>query len=856
MRAFNGLLVSLAVFLANPAAACELPAHPSAAAIPKKGTPGMMLVEEGKNFYYLVEEGTTAQMKIVWDPAMHNRPSGLNTEEYDGIVKEKISADTEVDNINGAGFFEVSAMSEFFKVKGNRGDLKEAFERESGADLDQDYVSDLSLGPTSALETFAKGDQKQEFSVAGGTATGYTDSPDCDPKTPDPLLGAADADNVLPNRKWLAAKETITLEGGATLEKRFFTLPSGDKVEIHDCGIYMKDLTLAVTEIEPEKYKAFIYGSNKATTVLTDGITYDPDTTGAVGPEFSMTFTTPTIGADKDDSLLKVKVESPPAGYDFSNIFWVWQEDLYKYTEKTVSEPKKKADGTPELDAAGNPVMEDVTKAFYEPPAAPKKCSTGLKMVVYKPAASQGFSAFRVYDTEGPVSSEFNVGTPVFSASGSTSVDFSMKVADSNPFADVLLSEKVTGKDGTEVDLTQSLAKLGLEVFYSYPTYKYKAAAANSFEELAGKGLADLADAAGNTPTFKTYTHETQWFWKKADVAVNSITRLAEISQTTAKCGDRVVGASYEIKGTFTIKNPKPWHEYSDAMKFSLFAMCKDSRGNPCPLYNDVVDCVNANLDKPLDSAKIVEKPEWAFNPANKNTLAANDQPVHSDALAAGAGLSADNWQKIRFIAGSDNVAPEIEVFVFDTRTNRYHVFGTDKDVAGGLNKLANHYLTDYASLASPPYLTREAEITASYKFTDFTNLSGLFDKYLQGPDAVSLVKTPGLNGFVCQKNSRLIFYARAFDNQGYMASDAGISTFNVTLADKHESKSESAMLNPLDHVFRYENVDADGAVSPYTLTVTAADKQGNNRQLDLNIAVLGRTLEIRTLEERRNRID
>lgn len=54
-----------------------------------------------------------------------------------------------------------------------------------------------------------------------------------------------------------------------------------------------------------------------------------------------------------------------------------------------------------------------------------------------------------------------------------------------------------------------------------------------------------------------------------------------------------------------------------------------------------------------------------------------------------------------------------------------------------------------------------------------------------------------------------------------------------------------------------YENVNPAGAIAtPYILTVNAADKNGQTRQFTLNIGVLSRVLEIRTLEERRDRVD
>lgn len=848
MRLVTGLFVILAGFAALPSSACHLPAHPSAAAVPRKGTPGMILVEDGSSFYYLVPEGTNAGMKVVWDPAMHNRPGGLNADEYKGIVKEGIPGDTEVDVINGAGFFQLSAMSNFFAVKGNRGDLKEAFERESGADLDHDFVSDMSMGPSTSLGQFAKADQQQEFSIIGGEAPGYNGDPLCEPK-PVADEQASSADEALPNRNWLSDTETITFEDGSTLSSRFFTLATGEKVVIHDCGIYMKDLEVRISQLEPEKYKAYIYGSNRATELHTAGIGDTPETSTACGPEFMINFTTPTINGNIDDSLIKIKVQSPPAGFELVNMFWVWHEDSYKFTEKVVEEQAVDAAGNPRTNADGTPMMIEVTKAFYELIEKDKKCSTGLQLIVYKPSDSQGFSAYRVYDTKGPIASNLVIGTPAFSETGATTVPFTMDIVDSNPYTHLNFSETAGGKD-----LSQDKNKLGLEMFYTYPTYKYTAAAAGSFAALNGNGLADLATAAGTSPEFKTYKHETQWFWKKAEVTVNSITLVKEIQS-----GGKIIGAVARINGQMVVKNPKPWHEYSDEpLKFAVFAMAKDSSGHPCELYSDVVSFVDTNKNVPQENANLETAPEWAFDPSSAaaNPIPTNDEPVNSIELQDNADWDTDKWQKMQFMTASDNIGPEIQVVVFDTRTNRYHMFGTKKDVAAGLNGLGNHYLTDYEALANPPYLGKNDSIGTAHRFNVFADLQAQFDKYLQGPNAVSTVADDTSVGFVCQKNTRLIFYARAFDNNGYMDADAGLSAFNATLADKFENKSEATMLTAIDHVFRYENVDAGGGVSPYTFTVTATDKKGNNREFSLNIAVLGRTIEIRTLEERRDRVD
>ena len=76
--------------------ACELPAHPNAAAMPVSITPKggseipiknagsiVKLVSDSKtgNFYYLIPEGSKVKMKIVWDPMCHN--SGATGKDWD-----------------------------------------------------------------------------------------------------------------------------------------------------------------------------------------------------------------------------------------------------------------------------------------------------------------------------------------------------------------------------------------------------------------------------------------------------------------------------------------------------------------------------------------------------------------------------------------------------------------------------------------------------------------------------------------------------------------------------------------------------------------------------------------------------
>ena len=64
------------------------------------------------------------------------------------------------------------------------------------------------------------------------------------------------------------------------------------------------------------------------------------------------------------------------------------------------------------------------------------------------------------------------------------------------------------------------------------------------------------------------------------------------------------------------------------------------------------------------------------------------------------------------------------------------------------------------------------------------------------------------------------------------------------------------------ENVFRQENYDKNGnlkaGMQPYKVLVTAKDNANpvNERNFELDIAVLGRTLDIRTLEEKRERVE
>jgi hypothetical protein len=91
------------------------------------------------------------------------------------------------------------------------------------------------------------------------------------------------------------------------------------------------------------------------------------------------------------------------------------------------------------------------------------------------------------------------------------------------------------------------------------------------------------------------------------------------------------------------------------------------------------------------------------------------------------------------------------------------------------------------------------------------------------------------------------------------MAKNFGISSLNWSIQDKEAAYNDSGSISPTDmmsaieHVFRFENATSG---PEYNLTVTAKDYSDNERTFKLEIVVMGRTLDIRTLEERRNRFN
>ncbi|MEW6709616.1 MAG: hypothetical protein AB1403_07290 [Candidatus Riflebacteria bacterium] len=838
--------------------ACSLPAEPCAAIVPiNSGGAGMEMITEGNTFFYLVPQGTTASFRTVWDPAAHNTGGGLQKDKYDWCTKAGIAFEPGADKPNGYGYFPASAMADFFEIQG-KGNVVEAFTRTTGVSTEDAFIAG-DLGPYLTLSTFAKPGQESEVSTIGGTATEYPD------EGLFPLAGLSNEpvepaiDSVFPNHLKSNSTVPITFEGSTI---NVYKVSDDKAIQIMNEGLLIEDIQIDLTDIEVSDYKAFVRSGNEACNVEVESAPQLPLSAtgedGAPGPDYSITFNIPTFNGDKEASKVKFKVWAPGAGFEITHIYWAWEEKVFnKDSETRVTTPAV-------YDASGTLVTPEVktTKEVWKQEAGIKKCSEQLKLKVIKPAAEAGSTDFIVYDTKGPIAAKFttNPTEQSFAETGQTTMPFVLEVLDTNPY----FKEAFNTTIGS-FNFNQSVDNLKLNIYYTYPCYQFSSEGGLSMDALktGGYGLADLENLSNKTASFKSYKYEPKWVWKRANVTGLSI------SASTKKPGStgRHAGSLNTIYGTVAIQQPRPWHQCNDSTsadgksspepKFKLFAISNDSQGLPCMQYASVFgigESLVSDTAKP-DAGSDSE----AFSPSDGSVI-----PVGEllDKIPS-PGIPTSSWSNLAFMKAKDEIAPEIQVVVFDTRTNKYHMFGTKENVDATFSNFGSNGFDDDYSSGVLPYLGKKDAIDGEHKFTEISDLNGLFDTYLSGANAISTVADDTNVGYVCQKNNRLVFYIRAFDNINTCDASKkfGVSSIDYTIQDKDgtvsDSISTSDMMKAIEHVFRFENIDAGGAVSPeYSLTVNASDFNGNSREFKLAIAVMGRKLDIRTLEERRKRID
>lgn len=849
--------------------ACSLPAEPCAAIVPiNSATSNMQMVNDGNNkFFYLVPQGSRSAFKVVWDTAAHNTGNNLQTDKYEWCTKAGIANEAGTDSPGGLGYFPIQAMADFFSVSGNRGSVQEAFEREMGISTGNGFLPSLT-GAFDLLNGFVKPGNDGRITTLGGQSGEYPSPGLADIVAMDdtPLSGALDAN--FPSVNWNVSTVPTTTDRpippGGTVD--IYRVSSSRGVKIWAEGLLMENVEMEVTQIDPTDYKAFIRTGNEADKIDVDSnpqIIWSADgSDGTPGPDFTIDFTTPSFNGDKDQSKIRLKVWSPGAGFEISNVYWAWKEAVYvQKSRRVITQAEVR-------DASGTVIVPERSemREYWEREGTDSLCSEEIQIKLIKPADEAGSTDFIVYDDKSPIASEFTITSSDlnFQPTGPSSFDFSLRVLDTNPYFDKLFSETFS-TDAGDVDLIQSIDNLDLQVYYTYPHYDYQAAGNLTIEDLRnnGYGIADLADLSGQ-PSFKSFKHESKWAWKKAEVSDLAIGDPQMLNDSDS--GKRA-GSVCTITGKINVKQPRPWHECNEGSgqsepkpDFKVFAISADTAGMKLDDHDSIKDGVGDSLLR--DTAN----PDAGADPIACHPVSeAQIQPGDTQGQVSGGGIDDSRWSNVAFLKAKDEIGPEIQVVVFDTRTNRYHMFGTKQNVAAGFSEFGGAGLSEDYSTGDVPYLGKEDDITNAHQFSDLSDINGLFDRYLVGPDAVSTIAEDSQVGFVCQQNNRLVFYIRAVDNiNSYLdAKNYGILDLSCKLVEKNgnvviaDPPSPANMLKPIEHVFRFENVDAGGNISPeYYLEVEARDHSNNSRKFKLNIAVLGRKLDIRTLEERRKRVE
>ncbi|HEY9070085.1 MAG TPA: hypothetical protein VIV61_07490 [Candidatus Ozemobacteraceae bacterium] len=894
--------VLLSMLVACGAAiACELPAEPAAAVVPDindQNFSKVKIVEENGGFYFLVPENTQLKMRIVWDPYDHN--GGKLDEKYDYVAradKGNIPPDPNAPVINGKAYFPLSAMTKFFDVSGNRKSVTEAFSRSNGNIAENTFIEDKThMGPALLLtNAFVKPGQdgavtilETEHAAAYGSSSALVN---LEAKTYEEL---SELDKVLPNDSADFA-DKIKPQPTEVPDP-----PTGYLTQVKylfgKAGIQMDNLDVKLTQIENKDYKAYIVAgepnvwSDGTLPVVPDG---DPDDKGVGNDsgEVTATFHTPNVGATVPT---KVKVKAPAAGFEVTNLYWCWEEEI------TV---------TVASDTNGDGTMD----AYIMAPGDPKcgvtvaKCSAGLKVVIKKPSNSSGFSAFRVYNTRSPIASKLEVlSNPVFTCgAASMSVPFRLTTWGTDPFADKEINPPLTAKDGSEIKHDIEAMKSSIKLYMSYPVYSFAKSPDITVDDLANMqkvnlGLLEFVDA--KLPKWNgTYYHQN-WTWIPAS---STTITSAVLNKLEADGATTFGGGSWVIEGTALFDVPAPQHFDNEGDSVStpyaahganypatgtpdvekllkFFAITRDSAGHKSASYDAIDALASATTAmQTFDSAgKALDKVVLPDTEAEVGTLYDHQPPlktrIPNDIPSTSAGtLSTYTWQLYQYLKCDDqDTPPEIQVIVFDTRNNRYHIFGSK---AGGDAKIAGSAPSFAAYQTASPSVYSEDDIKAitdSLKFTQYEPT--LFDRFIDkdGIGGASTLSEPALagKGFVCQENTRLLFYIRAWDNINTFseADTFGVSQISYEVKDWFATSSDrppssgyitydpdELMSKPIVWLFRAPNVNSAGAEETdkeCSITVKAKDKAGAEQVLTLKVFVHSNDLTIRSLEEKRRR--
>ncbi|MFZ2959481.1 MAG: hypothetical protein WA705_21545 [Candidatus Ozemobacteraceae bacterium] len=898
-------LLVIVVFLtlwAVPARACDLPAEPCANVFPTGLDSSMCMPDSNGNNFWMVPENTAIEMSILWDPYDHNGAKDDN--KYKGVTDLlktplAVNPDPKWDN---KGFFPLSAMKDFFQVTGNRNSVSEAFGRSMGLTTapDNTFIP-AGISPTSFLMNpagFLKGGGGVEI-VSKDSASGFIDpSHFCNSNSANNIVGkkyllpaeGADLNNDLPH-PGQCEEEPVNASGtpAAPATKKIYEYVDGST------GMYIAVIAIGLTNVENSDYKAYVdIDSAKVPIICPSGTLPHlaaPGNNTGLGNDagkFNVKFSVPTTGSP--EKMVKLRVYCPPAGFTISNTFWAWQEKVTTQKE--------------EYNASGTFLGWKIVGV-----PAVKHCSVGWVLTAQKPGAVSGYTAFMVYDSRPPISSKLELSAPAtpgvlktyVTGEAMTDFDFTLTMVDTNPYGNTNFTGAKAGGTYTQ----NAVANIKPDLYFSYPVYEFATETGivpNDFTSamVATKlnvGLLDFSSTTGPAQFTGQY-YKVRWVWKKATVTNPTITFNKET------VGGLDVGGTYIISGKATVPGlPAPWHvanaganmseDYnqhsSDYKKlgFKAFVVCRDSADNVWDAFQTlptfINDFSNASVEATAkkevtdsmppsvevsDPANVGTIWKQSLLPANKQF---NNEPSELAAVVTAKTGNAGTdfvWQKYPYYKVEDKGKPEIQVIVFDTRNNSYHIFGS-KNGGDALASSKANTPVSYDSITPGPFSAADSAVyNAEYQFTG-KDLA-LFDSFFKtnGETGVNLMTTNKGKGLVCQRNTRLVFYIRAWDNINTFKVDKknGVSNIEYTVTDETWSGSptppaytgsylpDDLMQNPPMWQFRASNTDGTMDNKVCLLDVTAKDPAGNSSNLKINVYVVGNELEIRSLEEKRNR--
>jgi hypothetical protein len=862
------------------------------------------------SFYYIIPQGTTFSFQVVWDPYDHN--GGRLKDKYDWLPKNNYPMAPNTPVINDYGYFRLTDMKKFFQVTGN-GNLMEAFQRETGNNVAANsFVPAELLGVQISLkkalqEAWIKSGQEGAVTFDNSEkAPGYGfNSTLCTPAGTDLDLDAANAE--VPH----IANQMIEPPGATdppppltTAQKQATARPTYEITRWVDrsCGIFVGNMSVDLTDIRETDFKAYIENDPNGPGVWQNDdlpIGLENAVPGTLmNGEYIIraSFDTPTIGAGGASvnghfpkEMIKVRVISPRAGFEVKNIWWCWKEETTTWV----------ASGT-----AGDWVE------WINPPtkSGPRPCSVKMVVKAYKPGGGVGHTAIVVYDSKPPIASKLTFNDPPTYRTGqpmSDPTDFTLEFIDSSPFANVHRVYKTYQTTGTQwaEQKKEFITEPGsLKLFYAYPVYTFTPESPLTLDDFKNPqakpvGTVDLVNSAPDNPTWKGNFYKVDWVWKEASVSNVDATFAPQPADNGLRGG-----GVWTVTGKATFSQPAPWHfanegstpgsiyesrstkypsqkTVTDLTKMmKVFAIIKDSVGLPSVAYDGI-----ASMSQTAPNDTAASQHGSVVHPITGGALTSsyNQKPPLTQAISNLLSYTASPypWQKeYAYMKVEDASKPEIQVIVFDTRNNCYHTFGTKAGGNAKLTNLGTHAQTSYVNLNPVPYSDADAtniKTGLTFDAIDFNMFDKFFNK--NGDGAVSTLVTGNeRKAFVCKKNTRLFFYIRAWDNIDTFkidplnpaAPNQGIKNLTYSVTDNASPINDARpsydgaynpnllFTSPPEWQFRAANWDgaANLTTAECSFTVTASDLAGNTQTLKLTIAVADSGVEIRSLEERRNR--